>query len=199
MAKIVINLNHIEAVIPQLIIASIVLIVLLFVMSRFNPKIANITRNVNPYFEWLYIITVCISTWAMVFILITNRSDEYLLIPHFGDIINNILAYILTIVYPMVLLSLIYLWKKDLWLYFTTVGLTILLVPFISKLSAFPQSAYPNIILVILYIILIVILDTIIFKFLHKSFLMHLSFYGSLVVYFSLTGIVAGNLYIFLV
>jgi len=199
MAKIVINLNHIEAVIPQLIIASIVLIVLLFVMSRFNPKIANITRNVNPYFKWLYIITVCISTWAMVFILITNRSDEYLLIPHFGDIINNILAYILTIVYPMVLLSLIYLWKKDLWLYFTTVGLTILLVPFISKLYAFPQSAYPNIILVILYIILIVILDTIIFKFLHESFLMHLSFYGSLVVYFSLTGIVAGNFFSLLV
>jgi len=199
MAKIVINLYHIEAVIPQLIIASIVLVVLLFVMLRFNPKIAHITRNVNPYFKWLYIITVCISTWAMVFILITNRSDEYLLIPHFGDIINNILAYILTIVYPMVLLSLIYLWKKDLWLYFTTVGLTILLVPFISKLYAFPQSAYPNIILMILYIILIVILNTIIFKFLHESFLMHLSFYGSLVVYFSFTGIVAGNFFSLLV
>jgi hypothetical protein len=195
MAKLVFNIHHLVAVIPQIIISSIVLIVLLFVMLRFYPKITHIAHNIDPFFKWLYVITVCLSTWAMFFILINNVTDEYFLIPHFQGVVNDILTYILTIVYPVVLLSLLYLWKKDLWMYVTTIVLTILSIPFIFKLPGAPQNAYPSIISMSTYVVIILILNTVLFKFLNERFLMHVSFYGSLVVYFSFTGIIAANIF----
>lgn len=185
---------QIVLVIPQMIAATIVFILLLYTMLRLYPGVSYLANNTDEYFKWLYIMSVCLSIWAMVFILIDKPYYEYFLIPHFGDAVNNLIAYYLTIIFPSMLIALFYLWIKHLKIYTLVNALILILIPFIFLLPSAPHDAYPNILSLILCIVVILIINAILYWLLDDRMLKHVSFFGSLIVYFSFVGIIIANI-----
>ena len=158
--------------------------------SRFFKK------EYRTFFHIFYGLITAISTAVIILILLSAPIYIYFLIPHFGYQINYLIGYALTILFPLEILSLIYLLQKDIVIFIFSTSMIFLLTPYIFKLRSAPPL-YPGIIFIYTYIAIIILTNIIVYKFFNRQKLIKISYISSFITYMVLFFITFFNIIIF--
>ncbi len=174
----------------------------IFIIGKTNKILIGKTKLYKKVyrdvFHVLYAILILITTFVMVLILLTKPVYIYFLIPHFKNIIDDSIGYLLTFIFPIEILSLIYLIQKKLYVYIIILLMIFTIIPSILKLPSAPD-VYSNFYTVYIYISILIIINTLLFlfKFFNEKNLIKISYISAIITYFILYSIIIFNLIIF--
>ena len=141
----------------------------------------------------LYAILILITTGIMVLILLSKPIYIYFLIPHFQTWIDDGIGYLLTVIFPLEIISLVYLIKKELLIWILISIMTIVVIPLILKLPSAPHI-YSSFYTVYVYIAILLIINTLLFKIIGNKHMIKISYISTMVTYFTLYFIIIFNL-----
>ena len=141
----------------------------------------------------LYAILILITTGIMVLILLSKPVYIYFLIPHFQTWIDDGIGYLLTVIFPLEIISLAYIIKKELLIWILISIMTIVIIPLILKLPSAPHI-YSGFYTVYVYIAILLIINTVLFKIIENKHMMKISYISTIATYFTLYFIIIFNL-----
>ena len=154
--------------------------------SKFYRKVYR------TYFHLIYGLLVFTSSLVIIMILTSKPYNIYFLIPHFWELYSYLIGYVLTITFPLEILCLIYLLKKNI----SVLASTIVFIPFgtwiILGLPSAP-TIYPHIYL-LLYIAILIVTDFLTYILLNEKKLIIISYISALITYILLYSIIILNI-----
>lgn len=159
-------------------------------MSKYHYKVY---RNITHV---LYGLLILITTWVIATIIMTVPGDVYFLIPHFGSSLNYLIGFILAIVFPIEIVTMSYIYKRNIFTYILLLVLTIIGIPIIIK---FPSAhyLYYNKYIMYTYIGLILLMISALYKLSIKKNFIVVAYISSILTYIILLSIILGNLVLF--
>ena len=155
--------------------------------SKFHRKIYR------DIFITLYSVLILITTGIMVLILLSKPVYIYFLIPHFQTWVDDGIGYLLTVIFPLEILSLVYLIKRELFIWTIISVMTIIVIPLIFKLPSAPR-VYSGFYTIYVYIAILLIINTLLFKIIGDKRLIKISYISAITTYFTLYFIIIFNI-----